>query len=334
MSSDIARGTQQVIQGRLRVYYDGYWVKAYTVPADTLIAKKWLIQALTRRLFNHVEYGLNVPGSRSEEARKAYETETDPRMKRVKGAMLAGSLFNRATDVFTKLVEIQALGVEIKPDNALMHECGQHLQEALSLGKMVLHRSGEEGIDELWGEPFKAFAFPIEEFYKSRYVKIAMTMAHIDRIKDALIDTFAKLPTFAGIEPLIADFARAAQAKCETLRTDPDVFDVWASFVAAAEKLSEYQPALPPSPTFNEQQHAARGLELIRQGKDLVSYIARARVTMPKSTREFIERCSGYQTSRSPAHTFEQSLTPLSMLADTLPLSDELPAEARLSGAI
>ncbi|MGC4093589.1 MAG: hypothetical protein QM756_37965 [Polyangiaceae bacterium] len=38
---------------------------------------------------------------------------------------------------------------------------------------MVLHRSGEEGIDELWGEPFKAFAFPIEEFYKSRYIKIA-----------------------------------------------------------------------------------------------------------------------------------------------------------------
>ncbi len=45
-----------------------------------------------------------------------------------------------------------------------MRQCGEHLQESLALGKMVLHRSGEEGIDELWGEPFKAFAFPIEEF--------------------------------------------------------------------------------------------------------------------------------------------------------------------------
>ena len=96
--------------------------------------------------------------------------------------MLAGAIFNRATDIFTKLVEIQALGVTIEYDNALMRECGEHLQEALTLGKMVLHRSGEEGLDELWGEPFKAFAFTIEEFYNSRYVKIAQAMRAIDEI--------------------------------------------------------------------------------------------------------------------------------------------------------
>ena len=65
--------------------------------------------------------------------------------------MLAGALFNRATDIFTKLVDLQALGVEISSDNALMRECGRCLQEALVLGKSVLHRSGDEGIDELWG---------------------------------------------------------------------------------------------------------------------------------------------------------------------------------------
>ena len=80
--------------------------------------------------------------------------------------MLAGALFNRASDIFTKLVEMQALGVEIDPGNTLMRECDNHLQEALSLGQLVLHRSGEEGLDELWGEPFKAFAYPIEEFYR------------------------------------------------------------------------------------------------------------------------------------------------------------------------
>ena len=33
--------------------------------------------------------------------------------------MLAGALFNRAADVFTKAVELQALGVSVGSDNAL-----------------------------------------------------------------------------------------------------------------------------------------------------------------------------------------------------------------------
>ncbi len=141
---EIPQGTERWIEGRLRVYYDGYWIKAYAVPGDTLLAKKRLIEALTRRLFNHVEHGLNVPGSRLDEARRAFDAETDEQRRRVKAAMLAGALFNRATDVFTKLVELQALGVVIQPDNALMRECGRHLQEALALGKVVLHRSGKK----------------------------------------------------------------------------------------------------------------------------------------------------------------------------------------------
>src|SRR5688572_18607491 len=98
MSKEPPAGTERVIDGRLRVYYDGYWIKAYDVPANTLLAKKWLIEALTRRLFNHVEHGLNVPGARLDEARRAFESETDPQRTRVKGAMLAGALFNRAAD--------------------------------------------------------------------------------------------------------------------------------------------------------------------------------------------------------------------------------------------
>src|SRR5881394_3574163 len=101
MSIDTLPGTKRLIDGRWRVYYDGYWIKAYDVPADTLIAKKRLIEALTRRLFNHVEHGINIPGTRLDEARRAFEDETDPRRHRVKGAMLAGALFNRATAVFT-----------------------------------------------------------------------------------------------------------------------------------------------------------------------------------------------------------------------------------------
>ena len=284
---EIPQGEQRVIEGQHRVYYDGYWIKQYDVPADTLLAKKRLIEALTHRLFNHVEYGLNVPGSRLNEARRAFLDETDLAKKRVKGGMLAGALFNRATDIFTKLVELQASGVEIQSDNALMRQCGEHLQESLALGKMVLHRSGEEGIDELWGEPFKAFAFPIEEFYKSRYVKIALTMRTIDGMADGLRGAIAQFPPFAGAVPLIDTFVRAAKLKTETLRTDADVFEVWSSFVVASEALCNFQPAS----GNGEHQLCSQFTELLRAGTVLVSSMARARVPMPKSARAFLDRC-------------------------------------------
>src|SRR6478672_5500949 len=100
MSGVVANGEKRLIKGQWRVHYDGYWIKVYEAPADTLGAKKRLIEALTRRLFNHVEHGVNIPGTRLEEARRSFESETDPQRKRVKCAMLAGALFNRAADIF------------------------------------------------------------------------------------------------------------------------------------------------------------------------------------------------------------------------------------------
>jgi len=298
MDHAVSLGTERVIDGQRRVYYYGYWVKAYEVPADTLLAKKRLIEALTRRLFSHVEYGLNVPGQRLGEARRAFESETDPQRRRIKGAMLAGALSNRASDIFTKLVEMQALGVKVDHDNTLMRECGHHLEEALNLAGMVLHRSGEEGLDELWGEPFKAFSFPIQDFYNSRYIKIAQTMEGIDRICDEVIKTFAQISSFAGIADVVRDFAAAAKTKSETLGTDPEVFEVWTSFVVAGEKLSAFAPNVPPDASRADLQRAADGKDLIRRAKDLVSYVTRARVPMPKSTREFIEELERFRRPR------------------------------------
>jgi hypothetical protein len=303
MESAIPFGRKQIVDGRLRVYYYGYWIKAYDVPADTLLAKKRLIEALTRRLFNHVEHGLNVPGIRLDEARRAFEQENDSQRKRVKGAMLAGCLFNRAADIFTKLVEVQALGVTIAPDNALMRECGEHLQEALTLGQLVLHRSGEEGLDELWGEPFKAFAFPIEDFYNSRYIKIAQTMHAIDSVRDELIETFARVPGFEGLERVLGDFALGAKEKCETLRTDDDIFDVWTSFVTSAERLGAFRPMLPPDASLGDRQRVADAVQLIVDGKNLVSYMTRARVPMPKSTRDLLDRCRNFRDRYAAAPT-------------------------------
>ncbi len=295
-------GTRQLINGEERVFYDGYWIKTYAVPADTLDAKKRLIDALTRRLFNHTEHGLNIPGTRLEEARAKYQAEEDPAKKRIKGAMLAGALFNRAADIFRKLVELQACGIEILSDNPLMRECGRCLLEAMELGRNVLHRSGEECIDELWGEPFRAFSIPLEDFYESRYIKIGQALRDIDLLADAMTRTFSDIPAFAHIAEAVADLADAAKVKTETLRTDEDIFEVWAKMVTAGERLAGLGWQVPLDQGESADQHnLSDGLHLISQGRDLIFYIARARTPMPKSTREYIGRCERYrETGRAP----------------------------------
>lgn len=298
-------GTRRMIGDRERAFYDGYWIKTYPVPADSLPAKKLLIEALTRRLFNHTEHGLNIPGCRLGEARQSYQSETDTGRRRVKAAMLAGALFNRATDIFRKLVELQADGIEISSDEALLRECGQCLLDAMELGHVVLHRSGEEGIDELWGEPFRAFSVPLEEFYESRYIKIGQSMRDIDRIADAMVATFGRIPAFAAIEATVRDFAEAARIKTETLRTDPDIFDVWSRLVTAGDRLANFTPVHTHKPLQARSggllHRLSDGLQLLHSGRDLVFYIARARTPMPKSTGEYIERCASYlATGRVP----------------------------------
>lgn len=298
MPKKIKNGDQRLVDGYPRVYYDGYWIKRYEAPEDTLTAKKRLIEALTLRLFNHVEHGLNIPGKRLDEARAAYQEERDPARKRVKGAMLAGALFNRSTDIFTRLVELQAVDVEIEPDDPLLQECGRCLLEALEFGKSVRHRNGQEAIDELWGEPFKAFSMPVEAFYESRYRKIAQAMREIDRIAIGLERALENSPDFKGVKREIRAFATAAKEKCETLRTDPAIFNVWASFVVAGEELCALAPRRRSGEPMLGFCEAEEGAELIRDAKALLTSIVRARVPMPKSTEALLERCERYRQCR------------------------------------
>lgn len=308
-----SNGTMREVDGVTHIYYDGYWIKYYDPPRDSFEARRQLIQALTRRLFNHVEHGINIPGGRLKEARAAYEAETDTERKRVNGAMLAGALFNRAADIFHSLVDLQTAGVEISSDHALMRECGHCLIEALELGKMVRHRGGDEGIDELWGEPFKAFSMPVEDFYASRYVKIAMTMRDIDRIAAAMKDTFAGSRQILDVDARIDEVAATAKRKCEILRTDPVIFNVWPAFVVASKRLCNIEPILPSAHGADDVREAVEGTRLLRDGTDLISFIVRARVPMPKSTREYIDCCQQFRraylelrrapVSRDPAST-------------------------------
>jgi len=294
-------GTERTIEGKLCVFYDGYWIKQYDPMEDSLETKKYLIEALTRRLFNHVEHGINMPGSRLEEARRAYEEEKDPERKRVNGAMLAGALFNRGTDIFRQMVELGETDVMVGRSREMLHECGQYLLQALEMGKLVKHRSGDEGIDELWGEPFRAFTVPTSAFYETRYIKIAQTMRDIDRISEAMIGAFKDSHLFPNAQSLIREFAQAAKLKSETLRTDPVIFEVWPTFVVARERLLQIGSVQRTNESCLACWESDEGNRLLKEGADLITYIARARVPMPKSTRFFIDRCIAYSQCRMPA---------------------------------
>ena len=296
MKETIEDGFRKEIDGVTKVYYGGYWIKCYEPPVDTLLAKKQLIQSLTRRLFNHMEHGINIPGKLLDDVRAAYDAEQDPRKKRVKGAMLAGALFNRAADIFTHLVELEASGVEIKHGNDLMHTCGLCLREALEFGKLVKHRNGDEGIDELWGEPFKAFIMPIEDFYETRYIKIAMTMKNIDEAASYMARCIKSDPRFPGVDKLILAFAEVAKRKCETLRTDADIYDVWSDFVVAGEEVTEFELVETESYSGEPLVNVLDVKHMLREGVRLIAFITRARTPMPKSTQSYLSQCERYKS--------------------------------------
>ena len=54
--AQVAPGTTRLIDGQQRVYYEGYWIKTYPVPEDTLQAKKQLIH-------DHVDHCLEAAAS-------------------------------------------------------------------------------------------------------------------------------------------------------------------------------------------------------------------------------------------------------------------------------
>jgi hypothetical protein len=295
MNQTIKNGFHKKINGVTNVYYEGYWIKCYPPPVDNLSAKKHLIDSLTRRLFNHMEHGINIPGKLLNKVRAAYEAEHDPKKKRVKGAMLAGALFNRAADIFTHLVELEASGVEILPENDLMHTCGLCLREALEFGKLVKHRNGDEGIDELWGEPFKAFIMSIEDFYESRYIKIAMTMKNIDQAAAYMSSCVKSDPRFTGLSQLILDYAKAARQKCETLRTDDNIFDVWSDFVVAGEEVTNFKPEPLASSAGDPLLDVLDVQQMLKAGIRLIAFITRARTPMLKSTENYLSACERYK---------------------------------------
>jgi len=285
-------GTRAILDDGLEyIHYCEYWVRYYEPPNESLASRKLLIDHLTRRTFHHTEPGINTPGRRLDAARASYEAQSDPSMKRVNAAMLAGALFNRATDLFTTIVELEEKGVLISRDNELMRACGRCFEEALELGKDVKHHSGEEGIDEVWGEPFRAFTTPIGQYYESRFIKVAQTMSNIDLLATTIKDTFCDRPEFTGLEDSIDIYADAAKHECETMKSDETIFDIWPKFIATGEHLGNFEPILQTNCSAECRYAIEHASQTLLAGRDLINWVARARVPMPKSTHGYIERC-------------------------------------------
>ncbi len=296
-NTQIENGTISKTDGVAHIFYDDYWIRYYPPPQETLTEKKKLLDALTRRTFHHTEPGINTPGEKLDEVRAAYENESNPDRKRVNAAMLAGALFNRATDIFTAIVDLEESGIKITKDDDFMRQCSSCFSEALSLSGNVKHHSGEEGVDELWGEPVKVFTMSIADYYCSRYRKIAQAMREIDRVGETIQATLCCLQWFSQAKPLVEDFIGIAKYECEILRSDPNYLAIWPEFIADGEKILDFRATIPENANNKLERHIKRGTILLRSGKDLMTWIANVRVPMPVSTARYLETCAEYRQS-------------------------------------
>ncbi len=301
--TSIANGTVREIDGKQKIYFDGYWIRYYEPPPETLTKKKNLIGNLTRRTFHHTEPGINTPGENLDLARAAYEKAISKEEKRVNAAMLAGALFNRATDIFTTIVDLESKGVQISFENELMKECSDCLEEAMQLGAAVRHISGMEGVDELWGEPLKAFSMSIHDFYCSRYVKISMTMRDIDAIRTAVHAALQSCTALREIWPVFDGFSEIAKRNCETMKIDPDYFSIWPKFVTLSDRILQMLDTVIQAPGPLAEPHVTADCELVRDAHKLITYVSGLRVPMPEATERFLEGCQARRGDRTAAQT-------------------------------
>jgi hypothetical protein len=300
MTATIDCRPRRTVDGREFIQYDSYWIRFYEPPTDTYKARLSLIDALTRRTFHHCEPGINTPGYRLELARSRYENQANPDEKRVNAAMLAGALFNRATDIFRVVVELESKGIKISRQNELLKQCGQCFREALELGSFVRHISGQEGVDELWGEPFKVFTMPLKDYYESRYIKISQTMRNIDDISHRMIDVFMDIEGFEGILTRIAEFADIAKRLTEIMKSDPDFFQIWPQYEVCRDKLLAY---LPNPNEYGDDEFDdplfLRACKLLEGGCNLIYHVAGVRVPMEKSAVAYFGHLDNFITLMS-----------------------------------
>jgi hypothetical protein len=126
-------------------------------------------------------------------------------------------------------------------------------------------------------------------------VKIAMTMKNIDQMAEFMADCMKGDPRFPGLDQLILNYAKTARRKCETLRTDDDIYDVWSDFVVAGEAITDFVPDTNAVTSGEPMVDALDVKHMLKAGVRLISFITRARTPMPVSTQNYLNECAQYK---------------------------------------
>jgi len=137
----------------------------------------------------------------------------------------------------------------------------------------------------------------MEDFFESRYIKIALTMRDLDRIAAELVNMALDFG-YDDLEEPVLEFADVCKQISEIAKSDSDIFQVWPRYVVAREQLSTYCERCSSDRDFGKRMLIDDSYRLIREGKDLMSYLAGTRVPMPVSLRDFLNKSEALRLRR------------------------------------
>ena len=203
--------------------------------------QKRLIRA-HRRLFNHVEHGINIPANAS--------TMRAPRLRDRGGCARSASwarLRGRAVQPRHRHLPaggLQGLGIEIATDNPLMHARMRRLPAGRSALAAWCCTAAATRASRTVGRAFRAFSVPgREDRLREPLHQDRPGAARVDRIAAVMAATFATTPLFRGIEPLVFEFA-SPRSSARRPWHRPDIF---GRVGGVRHRLGERLAALTPA---------------------------------------------------------------------------------------
>ena len=113
-------------------------------------------------------------------------------------------------------------------------------------------------------------------------------------VTDKLITVIEHSPVFSAVKEKLIELGTASKLACETLRSDPIIFEIWPRYVVAKEAFEEYAIDISHVKRSKERLKYMEGYELIKDGGLLLTVLSSLRVPMPKSVQNYIKKCDEY----------------------------------------
>jgi hypothetical protein len=113
-----------------------------------------------------------------------------------------------------------------------------------------------------------------------------------------MTEVFEPDPAFTGVEVLIRALSEIAKSEMELFRSDPLMFRVWPAMVSAGEAIELFRPNIAGDADQAQRLRVAAGRRLLINGKNILFYLAGARVPMPKTTRQYFAHLTMYTQGR------------------------------------